>query len=312
MSKKAIGIASALAGASLWGVSASCMQFLVSGYAISGIFITMVRLAVAAVLFLVVIAVRQRGVIKSAFADARFVGRLVLFGIFGLFTSQITYLVTVGYTNGGTATVIQSTSIVIIMLVTCVAERRAPRPVELAGLVLAFTASLLIATQGDFGTLHLPLAGLLWGFASAIGATLYSTLPQPLYPRWGSLAVVGLGMAIGAVAAALMWGAAFFVPGLDAFMNGGNAIGSALLPALDMPGVTALLAVGVVGTFGAFFLYLNGIAMVGPVRGSQLGAIEPVSATVLSAVFLGTAFSAFDWVGLALMVATIVLVAASK
>ena len=71
-----------------------------------------------------------------------------------------------------------------------------------------------------------------------------------------------------------------------------------------------LVVIAVIGTFAAFFLFLNGISMVGPVQGSQLGAIEPVSATVCSAVFTGTVFSIPDWVGLVLMVGTIVLVAA--
>lgn len=312
MNKRAIGIASTLVGASLWGVSAACLQFLLANYVISSLFITMVRMGVSAALLLVVILVRNRGVIKDVLADAQSVRRLISFGVIGLFASQITYLVAVGYTNGGTATVLQSTSIVMIMAVTCVMARRLPRPLELAGVVLAFTGTLLIATQGDFGNLHLPAAGLAWGFASAIGAMCYAMLPRPLYPKWGSIVVVGLGMMVGTAASALVWGAAFFVPSIDAAVNGGNALGSALLPTLDGPGIAALLAVAVVGTFGAYFLFLNGIAMVGAVRGSQLGAIEPVSATVCSALFLGTTFSVFDWAGLVLMVATIVIVAAGS
>ena len=136
-------------------------------------------------------------------------------------------------------------------------------------------------------------------------------LPKPLYPRWGSFAVVGIGMAIGGCAAALVWVLAFAFPGIDVIASSGNALGSALVPALDAMGVLTLAVIVVFGTFGAFFLFLNGISMVGPVKGSQLGAIEPVSATVCSALLMGTAFSAPDWAGLALMVGTIVLVAAS-
>ena len=97
---------------------------------------------------------------------------------------------------------------------------------------------------------------------------------------------------------------------IDAVASGGNAMGSALIPALDAMGVATLVVIIVVGTFGAFYLFLNGISMVGAVQGSQLGAIEPVSATVCSAVLMGTAFSIPDWIGLALMVCTIILVAA--
>ena len=47
----------------------------------------------------------------------------------------------------------------------------------------------------------------------------------------------------------------------------------------------------------------------GPVAGNMLGAAEPVSATVISALWLGTAFAWADWAGLALMVLTILLIA---
>jgi drug/metabolite transporter (DMT)-like permease len=310
MKENALGIASALVGASLWGVSATCSQFLLENYAISTLFITMVRLVVSAALFLLVIAWRYRPAIAQIAHDAKARRRLVMFGLLGLFASQITYLVAIGYTNGGTATVLQSTSIVMIMIATCITSRRRPKVMELAGLVLALAGTLLIATQGDVSSINLPVAGLVWGLASAVAVTCYTMLARPLFPRWGSFAVVGLGMAVGAIAGVLLWMVAFAVSGIDVLVNGGNAVGTALVPSLDAAGVVALLAIAVVGTFGAFYLYLNGVSMVGSVRGSQLGAIEPVSATVCSAVFMGTAFSVPDWIGLALMVATILLVAA--
>jgi drug/metabolite transporter (DMT)-like permease len=73
-----------------------------------------------------------------------------------------------------------------------------------------------------------------------------------------------------------------------------------------------LLVAILVGTFGAYGLFLHGISVVGAVAGNMLGAAEPVSATVISALWLGTAFSWADWTGLALMVATILLIALQK
>lgn len=307
--RRALGIASTLVGASLWGFSGTCAQFLSSNYAISSLFVTMVRMLGAGVLFAVVIAIKYRAVVREMLGLAWARRRIVLFGVGGLFLSQCTYIITIGYTNAGTATVLQSLSIVLIMLTTCIIARRLPNAREFAGLVLAFVATVLIATQGDLSSLNIPLAGLIWGLISAISAVGYSMLPRPLYPKWGSFPVVGMGMIVGGLAAACTWGLAFAFPVIDQVASGGNALGSALLPELDLMGVGALAVIAVVGTFAAFFLFLNGIAMVGAVQGSQLGAIEPVSATVCSAVFVGTAFSVFDWVGLALMVGTFVLVA---
>lgn len=310
MNRRALGIASTLVGASLWGFSGTCSQYLLSNYAISSLFITMVRTLGSAALFLPIIAIRYPNAFREIRADANALRRFALFGIGGLYGSQVTYVIAIGYTNAGTATVLQSTSIVLIMLATCLIARRLPHAAELVGLMLAVGATVLIATQGDLSGLHLPTMGLAWGLLSAIAAAGYSMLPKPLYPRWGSFTVVGVGMAIGGCAAALVWALAFAFPGIDVIASGGNAMGSALVPTLDAMGIATLVIIVVVGTFGAFFLFLNGISMVGPVQGSQLGAIEPVSATVCSAVLVGTAFSIPDWIGLVLMVCTIILVAA--
>lgn len=310
MDERTRGILATLVGASLWGLSGTCSQFLLANYAISSLFITMVRMLGASVLFLVVIAVRNPGALREIAMDARARRRFILFGAVGLYSCQLTYVISIGYTNAGTATVLQSLNIVIIMLATCVIMRRSPRAAELGGLVLALVATALIATQGDVGTLRLPAMGLFWGLASAATAALYSMLPRPLYGRWDSFTVVGLGMLVGGITAAVIWGMAFAFPSLDAVASGGNAMGTALVPSLDAAGVFALAVIVVIGTFAAFFLFLHGLSVVGAVQGSQLGAIEPVSATVFTALMMGTAFSIPDWVGLALMVGTIILVAA--
>ncbi len=307
-----IGVLSTLVGASLWGFSGTCSQFLLANYAISSLFITLARMVGSALIFLVIILARNRSAISEIMRDRASRRQLMLFGVFGLFMSQITYVITIGYTNAGTATVLQSTNIVMIMVITCIAARRAPRAAELVGLVLAFVATVLVATKGDLGSISIPAAGLAWGLLSAVAAAGYSMLPKPLYPKWGSFTVVGLGMAVGGVVAAALWGLAFAFPSIDSVASAGNPMGTALVPALDAWGVGVLAVIIVFGTFGAFYLFLNGISMVGPVQGSQLGAIEPVSATVCSALIMGTTFLAADWVGLVLMVATIIIVAAGS
>lgn len=310
MEKRTVGIISTLVGASLWGFSGSCSQFLMENYAISTLFITMARMVGSAALFMVVILVRHRAAIGEILADRWALRRFILLGAFGLYLCQLTYLMAISYTNAGTATVLQALNIVIIMVATCLIVPRLPRAVELAGLVFALVSIVLIATQGDFGKLHLAPAGLFWGLVTAFCAAGYSMLPGPLHKRWSSVVVVGGGMFTGAIAAAAIWLLAFAFPGIDEFISQGNAVGTALIPSLDAIGVIALLTVVVVGTFLAFFLFLHGLSIVGPVQGSQLGAIEPVSAMVFSVLVAGSVFSVHDWLGLVFMVATILLVAA--
>lgn len=294
------GVASALVGAGLWGFSGACAQYLLTNYAVTPSFLTAVRMLGAGVLFLLVLVVRNRAQLVAMLGDWRTLGQLVVFGGVGLFLCQITYTIVIGYTNAGTATVLQTTGIAFVMLFTCAFMRRLPRLREVVGLVAAIVATWLIATQGDPSALYLPLAGLVWGIANGLSVAFYIMYPKKLFARWGSFAVTGLGMLLGGVVAA----AVYF---------GGVALGEPfVLPTLDAMGAAVLAAFVAVGTFAAFALYLHGVSLVGSVEGSLLGAIEPVSATVFATLWLGTAFTGADLVGCALMVAMVFLVTGGK
>lgn len=294
------GVLCALVGAGLWGFSGACAQYLLASYDITPSFITAVRMLGAGALFLIVLAVRNRGLLAAMLRDGRTLGQLAVFGGVGLFLCQITYTIVIGYTNAGTATVLQTTGIAFVMLFTCAATRRLPRVREAVGLVAAIAATWLIATQGDPSALYLPLVGLAWGIANGLSVAFYIMYPKRLFARWGSFAVTGIGMLFGGVVATAVY-------------LGGVALGEPLaLPSLDAMGVAVFAAFIVVGTFAAFALYLHGVSVVGSVEGSLLGAIEPVSATVFATLWLGTAFTGADLAGCALMIAMIFLVTGKK
>ena len=295
------GIVCALVGAGLWGFSGACAQFLLSNYDITPPFVTAVRMLGAGLLFLAVLAVRQRERLVAMLRDRRTTARLVVFGAVGLYLCQITYAIVIDYTNAGTATVLQCTGIAFVMLFTCVIGRTLPRAKEFVGLVAAMFATWLIATQGDPSALSLPLPGLVWGIANGLSVAFYIMYPKRLFAEWGSFAVTGVGMFVGGVAAALVW--------LAGGLVGGQSLA---LATLDAAGFLVFGLIVVVGTFAAFALYLHGVSIVGSVKGSLLGAIEPVSATLFSALWLGTAFSGADWAGFVLMIAMIFLVTGEK
>ena len=65
----------------------------------------------------------------------------------------------------------------------------------------------------------------------------------------------------------------------------------------------------VVGTFGAYALYLQGVKDAGSMRASLLGTIEPVTATIASIVWLATPFSLAEIVGFLLIIVMVYLTA---
>jgi drug/metabolite transporter (DMT)-like permease len=299
----AVGIASALVGAALWGISGACTQYLFAHYAISSLFITLTRLVGAGILFAILLAVRYRDIVRTVLGNRTDRRRLLLFGCVGLYSCQVTYVIAIGYTNAGTATVLQATNIVIVMVASCALLRRRPVVGEVIGLVCACIAVVLVATKGDFDTLNLSGAGMFWGLASAFCVAFYIMYPQRLFATYRPLPIIGMGMIAAAVTALGVW----LIAGGVFALSGGTAGEALALPELDAMGVFMLVIIAVVGTFAAFALFLYGTSIVGSVKGSLLGAVEPVSATVFSLV-QGTLFTVADWVGLALMIATVFLV----
>lgn len=293
--RSAEGIVSTLAGAIAWGLSGTCVQYLLAHSAIDSLLLTALRQLGAGIMFCIVLLLRSRPQLREMAADRDTCRRLLIFGTAGLFLNSTLYAATISYTNAGTATVLQSLNVPMVLALACLLERRIPRRLEVAALVCAALATFLIATGGDPSTLQLPLLGLLLGVATAAASVFYTSYPKPLFERWGSFATTGLGMAVAGTSGLLFW---VLTRGLQ---QGFPALG------LDCWGVLGIASL--VGTFGAYGLFLHGISIVGPVRGNMLGTAEPVSATVITALALGTAFSWADWAGLVLMVATIMLVA---
>lgn len=293
------GVVAALIGGAMWGFSGTCAQYLYQHYEIDPLFITWVRMLGSGILFLILLASTQRGKLRAIAGDRRELGRLALFGIAGLFLCQFTYTTSVNATNAGTATVLQSLNTVFILAATCLMMRRAPRAMEIGGLVLALVATWLIATKGNLTALMIPPAGLAWGLINAASCTFYIMYPKHLFARWGSLPVTGIGMIIGGIAAVAIWGL------------GGLWGGAPFVPELGLDGVLVLAAIVVIGTLAAFGLYLHGVSIVGSVKGGLLGTTEPASAMVFAALWLGTMFTWADWIGLVLMVAMIFLVTLS-
>ncbi|MBR3234106.1 MAG: EamA family transporter [Atopobiaceae bacterium] len=288
------GIVSTLAGAIAWGMSGTCVQYLFEHSSIDSLLLTSLRQIGAGIMFLAVLLLWQRPQLQAMLTDSDTRHRLVIFGVAGLFLNSVLYATTISYTNAGTATVLQSLNVPMVLALACLVERRLPRRLEVAALVCAALATFLIATGGDPSTLQLPLLGLIFGIATAAASVFYTTYPQPLFERWGSFATTGIGMAVAGMSGFVLW-----------WLTRGVHTG---FPQLGLDCWAVLGIAAFVGTFGAYGLFLHGVSIVGPIRGNMLGAAEPVSATVLTAVMLGTAFSWADWTGLVLMVATIALV----
>lgn len=282
-----------LLGGACWGFSGTCAKFLMTTYAIDPIWLVCVRELGSFWLFLLAAAIQDRGAaehrVTAVFRDRTSVLEIVGFAFGGILLSQVAYLETIDWTNSATATVLQSMNLLLVLVYVCVRTHRGPRRREVLGMALALVGTYLLATGGKLGGLTMPAEGLAWGIACALAAALLAILPRRILARWGSFVVNGYGMLVSGLV-------------LTAFARPWEH-----MPALDLAGWGWIAVIIVVGTFGAYALFLHGVSEVGSLKANLLGTIEPLSATFFSVVWLGTTFLPAELAGFAMIIAMVYL-----
>jgi len=287
------GIAFTLVGGTFWGLNGTVSSWLMSTYSIDPLWLVCLRELTACWLFLAAAAARpqSRAQLTGVLRDRRGLAEVLAVSIGAILFSQVAYLEAVNATSSAMATVMQSLGMALVLVYTCVRARRGPRWKEALGLALALAGTFLLATGGNPGQLSLPVDGLVWGLVCAVSSACLSILPARPMARWGNFTVNGI---------------AFLVSGciLAGFYRPWEH-----MPALDAVAVAALVFVVVVGTFGSYALFLQGVHDAGSMRAALLGTSEPIAATVSTVLFLGTAFTPVDLLGFALILAMVYLTA---
>lgn len=283
------GIILSLVGGTAWGLSGSCSQYLFSYSAIEPRTVTIYRLMGSGLLLMLINLLTNRRRMTEVFRKPGTVMHLIVYAIFGVGLCQLSYLSAIKYSNSGTATVLQSSGIILVFIVTCMMERKAPHIKELSCLLLIMAGVFLLATHGNVKQLVLSREGLFWGAMAALAVALYTLLPGSMMKRFGTSMVLGYAMFIGGIVLFLI------SPGQRAIT--------------DTRPVTILciLFIIAVGTALAFTLYLKGVQLCGPEKASMLSCAEPIVATLTSWLLLGTQFAPMDFAGFFLAILGVVL-----
>ena len=287
--RMAAGTAMALVGGTCWGFSGCCGQFLFEQKGIEAPWLVAMRLFFAGILLASAGFLLHGKRNLNIFQKKKDVLRLLAFSIFGITFCQFTYFMAIEASNAGTATVLQYLSPVLILAVVCIREARLPVKLEVGAIILSLAGTFVIGTHGDIHTFHITGEALFWGLLAAVSSRIYTILPGKLIEQFDIYQVLGFGM-----------------------LFGGIAMGAVVQPwnvpvVWDLGTAGALAGVIVIGTAVAFGLYLQGVGIIGPLRGSILGSVEPVSAVFLSVFWLGTQFTLPDFLGFALILSAVFL-----
>lgn len=286
------GMACALAGGALWGFSGTAVSYLFRSSGIDPMWVMSVRMVLAGILFLLFSVARGDRRPFELLRDKSAVRDLLLFAGAGLFLNQFSYLMAIQATNSATATVLQSLQLLPVAAVACVIGRRAAKRREVIGMILALAGTFLITTGGDPSQMALPPAGLAFGLLAALGGAGLAVFPGKILSTYGVSAVNGWAMLlVGLIAAP-------FVP------DWGQAVAS-----FDISCWVVFGALVVLGTWCSYLFYMQGVHEIGSLKTAMLSTVEPISATVLSALWIGVVFSPTDLLGFAMIIIMMPLVA---
>ena len=289
-----IGIILTLLGATLWGVSGTSVQFVGNFRNMNLEWLLTMRLITAGLLTVLYGWIRQGNVIFNVFRNGRDTLGLVVFGVFGMALCQYTYFRSIVIAGAGIATVLQYLAPSMIIIYLLVRYGKRPSAGEIISVILALAGTICLMGNNGFSFESFRSDVLFWGLLSAVGVAVYSVSPVRLLATYGTIPIVGFGMLLSGLVAAVL----FHQPHSYATW--------------DVWTVVGCFNVVFLGTIVSFNAYLEGVKRIGAVPGSILSSIEPISAAFFGWALLGNQFNWIGILGMAMITATVIIIALEK
>ena len=289
-----IGIILTLLGATLWGVSGTSVQFVGNFRNMNLEWLLTMRLITAGLLTVLYGWIRQGNAIFNVFRNWRDTLGLVIFGVFGMALCQYTYFRSIVIAGAGISTVLQYLAPSMIIIYLLVRYGKRPSTGEIISVILALVGTICLMGNNGFSFESFRSDVLFWGLLSAVGVAVYSVSPVRLLATYGTIPIVGFGMLLSGLVAAVL----FQQPHSYATW--------------DVWTVVGCFNVVFLGTIVSFNAYLEGVKRIGAVSGSILSSIEPISAAFFGWALLGNQFNWVGILGMAMIIATVIIIALEK
>lgn len=291
-----IGFVYILLGASFWGIGGTVAQYLFQYENVSVEWLVSFRLVVSGILLLIIAQIQNRKTnVFRIFLNKHDTIQLLIFSLFGMLAVQYTYMESIHLGNAAVATLLQYLSPIYIILFLILKRTSSLKGRDIIAVLLAFTGTLLLLTNGEFNRLSVPTTAVLWGMLSGVTLAFYTLYPKQLLQKWGSTTVVAWGMFIGGVILSI------FHPPWQVHLS-------------DWTLVTGfcLFFVVIFGTMLAFWFYLESLAYLKPQETSVLGTVEPLTAIIASVLWLQIPFGSYQMIGTCFILMMVFVLSLSK
>ena len=259
-----------------------------STYGFSSIQIVSMRVTLAALIFCVLLLVKERSGFRISLKDLPlFLG--LGFGSILFFT--VCYFTAITMMSLSTAAILLYTSPVWIMLMSIIFFHEKLTLRKVIALVLAFGGCVLISGVSGKG---MTLIGLLIGLGSGIGYGLYSILGTVALRRYSPYTVTTYTFLLAAVGSWVICNPKDMIEKFSGASDVGELFLFCVLTAL----ITAVIP---------FLSYTLGLRTVEASKAGILATIEPMVATLIGIVVFAEPLTFFSGVGILLILAAVVL-----
>lgn len=289
MRERSVGMMESLAGASMWGVSSVAANLLFSITTIPYLALLFVRVIFSSLILFIFIKPRIK------------IGGLLgisIFGIIGLFGSQLTYLAAIYYSNAATATVLQYLFMPMVVIYDLLRRNRNVSFVLIISIIFSFAGLILLTINfSSIGSvLVVSPTALFFGLMAAVSAAFYTIYARPLIKKQGFEATISLGFLMACIPATFVG----LYPSIEYFRAlSAQPAGSILIIA----GLIAFIIL--IGTAGAYYLYVRSIKHISSSDASITASMEPISAAVFSLLVLGIFLTDIQYIGVAIIILSI-------
>ena len=214
----------------------------------------------------------------------------IALGVLGIGSAQFFYLLAISKIKVAAAILLHYTGPVFVALYVILVQRQRLN-IKVA---LAISGSLigcfLVVGAYNFQLVALNRIGIFAGMLAAISFAVYSILSEYGMRKYTPWTVLLYGMLF----AALMWNSLH--PPLEAFLHRYSSFQWGLI-----------VFIGIFGTIFPFGLYFKAIKRIKPTNASITATLEPISAGVIAALFLGEVMVPLQIMGGLIVITSIII-----
>lgn len=273
-----------LVGSMFWGMTGPITEWMLVHAGMTSSFMLAVRLIIAGTLILAFLKIRKEPVF-AIWKEATWRRQLLIFSIVGMLGLQYSFVLTIQESNAVVATLLQFLAPIFIVIYLSIRQKSLPPKSQVIGITGTLFGLFLLLTNGSMTSLLFSEKALYWGLIVGITYAFYTLYPVRLMNKWGVLTVVAWGMILSGVYSALI----------------GRIWATDEWALLKDPTILWLMFALIVIGSAAFILFLNSMKYISAIETSVLSSFEPVTAMVISVIWLQMTLHIWQLTGIVLM-----------